>query len=62
MTPVTDTKRPPPPPDARRQDASPAGSIDSRDLLKGARHVVIVHRGQEYRLQVTNAGKLILTK
>ena len=54
---MTDTKRP-----QSHPDATPAGSIDSRELLKGGRHVVIVHRGQEYRLQVTNAGKLILTK
>lgn len=36
--------------------------LRSRDLLAGARQIVIEHHGQEYRLQVTRAGKLILTK
>ncbi len=36
--------------------------IDSQQLLQGRREVVILHRGQQYRLQVTRAGKLILVK
>jgi len=32
------------------------------DLMKGGREVVLVHRGQEYRLRITSTGKLILTK
>lgn len=36
--------------------------LDSGTLLKGAREIIIVHRGQEYRLRVTRAEKLILTK
>ena len=36
--------------------------LQSAELMGGAREVVIRHNGQEYRLQVTRAGKLILTK
>ena len=32
------------------------------ELLKGRREVVLLHRGQEYRLRITATGKLILTK
>jgi hemin uptake protein HemP len=31
-------------------------------LLKGAREIVIVHAGQDYRLRLTSTNKLILTK
>lgn len=36
--------------------------IASADVFRGQREVVIVHRGQEYRLRITKADKLILTK
>jgi len=36
--------------------------ITTTQLVQGRRFVVIVHSGQEYRLQITKAGKLILTK
>jgi hemin uptake protein HemP len=36
--------------------------IASTELFRGRREVVIVHRGQEYRLHITKADKLILTK
>ena len=36
--------------------------VDSSALLGRQREVVIVHRGQEYRLRVTKSDKLILTK
>ena len=36
--------------------------IASADVFRGRREVVIVHRGQEYRLHITKADKLILTK
>jgi hemin uptake protein HemP len=36
--------------------------IASSELFRGRREVVIVHRGQEYRLHITKADKLILTK
>jgi hemin uptake protein HemP len=38
------------------------GTLKSAELLKGARQIVILHDGQEYRLQLTKNGKLILTK
>jgi len=38
------------------------GRIASTDLFRGRREIVIVHRGQEYRLHITKADKLILTK
>ena len=40
----------------------PPAPVRSGELLKGQRQVVILHEGQEYRLQVTKNGKLILTK
>lgn len=36
--------------------------IDSRELLKGARRLIITHQGAEYILQVTKSSRLILTK
>ena len=36
--------------------------VDSRDLLQGARELVIRHGDQEYRLRHTQNDKLILTK
>jgi hemin uptake protein HemP len=36
--------------------------IASTELVRGRREIVIVHRGQEYRLHITKADKLILTK
>lgn len=36
--------------------------IDSEDLFQGRHEVIIVHGGEEYRLRITRAGKLILTK
>jgi len=37
-------------------------TISSRDLLGDDRLVIIRHEQEDYRLQVTAAGKLILTK
>ena len=36
--------------------------IASTDIFHGQREVVIVHHGTEYRLHITKADKLILTK
>jgi hemin uptake protein HemP len=36
-------------------------TYQSRDLFQGGKVVLIVHEGREYRLSITNAGKLILT-
>ena len=43
---------------------SPGGPrrLDSTALFQRAREIVIVHGGQEYRLRITKADKLILTK
>jgi hemin uptake protein HemP len=41
---------------------TPARRVDSAALFERAREVVIVHRGQEYRLRITKSDKLILTK
>lgn len=55
-----------PAPDAPAEPAGRRGPtpprIDSRELLRGGREVVIVHGGEEYRLRHTSQGKLILTK
>lgn len=40
----------------------PLRRIPVADLLAGAEQVILLHQGQEYRLRVTRAGKLILTK
>lgn len=55
-------------PDAERSSAPAASGktapprINSADLFKGNRHLVIEHGDEEYRLQQTSSGKLILTK
>jgi hemin uptake protein HemP len=36
--------------------------VKSEDLFREAREVLILHRDEEYRLRITRAGKLILTK
>jgi hemin uptake protein HemP len=36
--------------------------VNSRDLLDGRRMLVIQHGSDEYRLHLTQGGKLILTK
>jgi hemin uptake protein HemP len=53
---------------AREDEAPEMGSpslsprIQSADLFNGRREIVIVHQGMEYRLHITKADKLILTK
>ena len=42
--------------------APPSRRVESTTLFVGARELVIVHRGQEYRLRITKSDKLILTK
>ena len=49
---------PAPPP----QPMSASRRIASGELMAGNREVIILHNDQEYRLRITNAGKLILTK
>ncbi|HEY7651554.1 MAG TPA: hemin uptake protein HemP [Methylomirabilota bacterium] len=47
---------------ARETAARATVRIASSELFQGRREIVIVHRGQEYRLHITRADKLILTK
>ena len=51
----------PPSPGAGGQTV-PATRIDVQSLLGTQREVILVLRGTEYRLRLTNKGKLILTK
>ena len=37
-------------------------AIASVDLFRGGRELIIIHRHEQYRLRITRAGKLILTK
>lgn len=55
MTEKTDDERAP-------GSGSPAARIASTELFHGRREVVIVHHGTEYRLHITGADRLILTK
>lgn len=36
--------------------------LDSRELFHSGNEVIIVHKGEEYRLRITRNEKLILTK
>jgi len=47
---------------AERPAAESERGIASAALFQGRREVVILHRGQTYRLRITRADKLILTK
>ena len=40
---------------------SNARRITSNDLFSGAREIIIEHDGRQYRLRITQNGKLILT-
>jgi hemin uptake protein HemP len=50
------------PVESARTHAPGVARITTSQLFRGQRYVVIMHCGQEYRLQITKAGKLILTK
>ncbi|MEH2490856.1 hemin uptake protein HemP [Bradyrhizobium sp. AZCC 2230] len=49
-------------PDSEQLAARAPRTVTSRDLLGGERLLVIQHEEEVYRLQLTAAGKLILTK
>ena len=50
------------PPKARPETGVPAANrVQSQSLLGPGRELVILHNGREYRLRVTQNGKLILT-
>lgn len=57
-------RMPPPQPADPGSVPAPEGtvSISSRQLLQGAREVLIEHEGETYRLRLTRNGKLILHK
>ena len=39
-----------------------AGTINSRDLFRNGREIIIAHGPELYRLRLTSQNKLILTK
>nr|WP_294839953.1 hemin uptake protein HemP [uncultured Methylotenera sp.] len=47
---------------ANPAQAAPVKETTSEALFAGARELVIKHFGEDYRLRLTNQGKLILTK
>ena len=53
-------------PETARVDGGGAGPsrvrVTSREIFRGEREIVILHGGHEYRLRITRADKLILTK
>jgi hemin uptake protein HemP len=49
-------------PAPRAPNAQRVSRIASDQLMKGQREIIIQHGREEYRLRVTAAGKLILTK
>ncbi len=44
------------------RQAGAVRSVTSESLMRGQRQLVIRHGAEEYRLQVKQGGKLILTK
>ena len=43
------------------QRSAARSRVTSRELLNGRAELIIVHEGREYRLRITQNGKLILT-
>lgn len=50
------------PTDDKGEKPATMREIDVASLIGSGREVVLVHRGERYRLRVTANGKLILTK
>ncbi|MFL4991943.1 MAG: hemin uptake protein HemP [Microvirga sp.] len=50
------------PSDVKADRPTLAKEIDVASLVGSGREVVLVHRGERYRLRITASGKLILTK
>jgi hemin uptake protein HemP len=44
------------------RSASASRRLSTAALFRGGNEILIEHRGQEYRLRITKADKLILTK
>lgn len=57
--PMSTNHRPDPRP---RPPAAPLRRIPVEQILGQAEQVILLHRGEEYRLRLTRANKLILTK
>ncbi|WP_375459397.1 hemin uptake protein HemP [uncultured Enterovirga sp.] len=49
-------------PDRGSRTGQQPKSVDTVALFGGSREVVLVHRGENYRLRLTQSGKLLLTK
>ena len=49
-------------PAAPASGGAPRTTVCSDELFRGGHEIVIVHGRDEYRLRITRAGKLILTK
>ena len=58
---MTKAKRTANQPPAGSERAQAASRTTSRALLGNARELIIEHDGREYRLRLTQQGKLILT-
>jgi len=48
--------------DRARPSARTIPTIASEQLMRGNKEIIIQHGADEYRLRITAAGKLILTK
>lgn len=62
MTPKPSTATDEAPPGAPDGGRTTVPRLDTGAVFGACREVILVHRGQEYRLRITRAGKLILTK
>jgi len=40
---------------------TPSVRLSTEDLFAGTREIVLMHNGREYRLRITQQGKLLLT-
>jgi hemin uptake protein HemP len=59
--PTTRPNRPAPPSEPAAPASGGLRRVRSEELLKGGVEILIDHHGREYRLRVTQNGKLILT-
>ncbi len=50
------------PESATNRPSSPMREVTTEELMQGQREIVIRHLGENYRLSITRAGKLILRK
>lgn len=57
---MTEPHKPTPPTDSTKPEQPIV--VETRDLFRGCREVLIVHEGVQYRLRLTRRNKLILQK